>query len=73
MKKTRFAAWALSVLMVGLCGCGKGDGDTIVLKIGHSLDITHPVHLAMEEMARILEEKSGGKVTLQSCPSGVLG
>ena len=52
------AAWALSVLMVGLCGCGKGDSDAIVLKIGHSLDITHPVHLAMEEMARILEEKS---------------
>ena len=67
------AAWALSVLMVGLCGCGKGDSDAIVLKIGHSLDITHPVHLAMEEMARILKEKSGGKVTLQIFPSEVLG
>lgn len=47
--------------------------DTIVLKFGHGLDPTHPVHKGMLFMAERLKEKSGGKVELQIFPSGVLG
>ena len=44
-----------------------------VLKLGHSLDPSHPVHTAMEFMKRRLEELSGGAVTMDIYPSEVLG
>jgi tripartite ATP-independent transporter DctP family solute receptor len=44
-----------------------------VLKLGHILDPSHPVHLAMERMAQLLAEKSGGTVELRVFPSGQLG
>ena len=47
--------------------------DQIVLKLGHSLDTTHPVHLGMERMKERLEELSGGTVTINIYPSSVLG
>jgi tripartite ATP-independent transporter DctP family solute receptor len=45
----------------------------LVLKLGHSLDTTHPVHAAMEFMKRRLEELSGGAVTIDIYPGEVLG
>jgi tripartite ATP-independent transporter DctP family solute receptor len=45
----------------------------MVLKLGHSLDTAHPVHLAMEFMKKRLEELSGGSVTIDIYPSSVLG
>lgn len=45
----------------------------MVLKLGHSLDTAHPVHLAMEFMKKRLEELSGGTVTIDIYPSSVLG
>ncbi len=47
--------------------------DQIVLKLGHSLDPTHPVHAAMVYMKGRLEELSGGTVTMDIYASGVLG
>jgi tripartite ATP-independent transporter DctP family solute receptor len=44
-----------------------------VLKLAHSLDQNHPVHAAMEYMARRLSEKSGGTVQLRIFPNGQLG
>lgn len=44
-----------------------------VLKLGHSLDQQHPVHLALEHMARQLHEKSSGTVEVQIFPNGQLG
>lgn len=48
-------------------------GKTRVLKLGHGLDISHPVHLAMVDMAQRLGEKSGGKLKLEIYPAGQLG
>lgn len=48
-------------------------GNQMVLKLGHSLDTAHPVHKAMEHMKTRLEELSGGTVTIDIYPSGVLG
>ena len=44
-----------------------------VLKLGHSLDTSHPVHQGMEFMKKRLEELSGGTVTIDIYPSSVLG
>lgn len=53
-------------------GLSAGEGET-VLKLGHSLDTGHPVHVAMEFMGDRLAELSGGAVRLDIYPSGVLG
>jgi len=59
-------------LYVRTCGVG-GSGDRVVLKLGHGLDPSHPVHKGMVFMAERLNEKSGGKVELQIFSGGVLG
>lgn len=51
----------------------RGDHSQIVLKLGHGLDTSHPVHLAMEFMKGRLEALSGGNVTIDIYPSSVLG
>jgi len=60
------------LLVFSLAGCAK-KSDVIELKIGHSLDVEHPVHKAMLFMAEKLKEKSGGKVILQVYPGEQLG
>jgi tripartite ATP-independent transporter DctP family solute receptor len=47
--------------------------EQIVLKLGHSLDTSHPVHKAMEHMKQRVEEISGHRVTMDIYPSSVLG
>lgn len=46
---------------------------TVVLKLGHGLDPTHPVHLGMLEMQKRLQTLSGGEMRLDVYPSGMLG
>ena len=52
---------------------GSGHSNQTVLKLGHSLDTSHPVHKAMEFMKKRLEELSGGTVSIDIYPSSVLG
>jgi tripartite ATP-independent transporter DctP family solute receptor len=57
-------------------GCKKQDADTdveVVLKLGHSLDITHPVHKAMVYMAQKVSEKSNGRIRVEVFPNEQLG
>lgn len=50
------------------------DGSRVqVLKLAHGLDTSHPVHLGMVKMKERLEEMSGGRMTIDIYPSGVLG
>ena len=51
----------------------KNDGEVRILKLGHCLDTSHPVHLALEYMKKELEEISDGKMTLDIYSGGVLG
>ncbi len=44
-----------------------------VIKLGHSLDMTHPVHKAMIFMAERLDEKSNGKMKIDIYPNQQLG
>ncbi len=45
----------------------------VVLKLGHGLDISHPVHKAMVFMADRVKEKSAGRMQVQVFPSEQLG
>ncbi len=58
-----------------LAGCsGKGASrQQVTLKLAHSLDVTHPVHLAMEHMAGRVFEKSGGRMKVEIFPGEQLG
>lgn len=51
----------------------ESDRDSVVLQLGHSLDTSHPVHLAMERMSARLEELSQGSMRLLIAPNGQLG
>ena len=44
-----------------------------VLKLGHGLETAHPIHKSIEHMKERLEEISGGSVTIDIYPSGVVG
>ncbi|MFK7771658.1 MAG: TRAP transporter substrate-binding protein [Saprospiraceae bacterium] len=43
------------------------------MKLGHALNIDHPVHKGMEFMAERVNEKSGGKLQIEIYPSQQLG
>jgi tripartite ATP-independent transporter DctP family solute receptor len=55
-----------------LAGCTAVD-DTTVIKLAHGLDPTHPVHISMEYMGKLVAEKSQGKMRIDIYPSGQLG
>ncbi|MGM0376170.1 MAG: TRAP transporter substrate-binding protein [Bacteroidota bacterium] len=60
----------MSLFAVGGCGI---KSDVKVLKLGHSLDRKHSVHIAMKFMADRVEELSDGKLRIDIYPGGVLG
>jgi len=72
MYKRKLSYSILLIAMVLVAGCG-GVSDTKTLKLAHGLDPTHPVSQAMEYMADRCEEISGGKLLIETYPSGQLG
>ncbi|MFW6043634.1 MAG: TRAP transporter substrate-binding protein [Marinilabiliaceae bacterium] len=71
MNKLKSAAlFAILLLATGSCGI---KSDVKVLKLGHSLDRQHSVHIAMKHMAERVEEISDGKLQINIYPGGVLG
>ncbi|MDP0499799.1 MAG: TRAP transporter substrate-binding protein [Verrucomicrobiota bacterium JB022] len=67
-----FGATVTLAVMAG-SGYGSGSSQTKVLKLAHSLDQAHPVHLAMVHMAEKVAENSGGALQVQIFPNGQLG
>lgn len=61
-----------ALLLCSLPACN-GPAGVRIIKLGHGLGVTHPVHEAMEFMAQRLEEKSGGKMILKIYPNQQLG
>ncbi|MFP4144092.1 MAG: TRAP transporter substrate-binding protein [Phycisphaeraceae bacterium] len=62
------------VLFTAGCGEGAASGSQAqTLKLAHSLPTDHPVHIAMERMAELAAEKSGGQLELQIIPGEVMG
>jgi len=75
LKSVFFFSFILFVLIM-VTGCGGKDEtakDEINLKLGHALDINHPVHKAMEFWADTLKKSTGGRIVIKIYPGGQLG
>ena len=62
----------LLLLLFFQSGCGDSKNIRII-RLGHGLDQTHSVHLAMEYMAERVRERSGGTIQIDIYPSEQLG
>ncbi|MEO9886641.1 MAG: TRAP transporter substrate-binding protein [Balneola sp.] len=64
------------ILFIGLLltslGCNKSQ-DVKTIKLGHGLDVSHPVHKSMIYMSELLEKNSNGKMKIQIYPNQQLG
>lgn len=65
-----FAGFCALILLTPSC---REISQTKEIKLGHTLDTTHPVHMAMVFMAEKVKEKSGGKLELEIYPNAQLG
>jgi tripartite ATP-independent transporter DctP family solute receptor len=66
------AAVSLALLGSLLAGCG-AQRDTMVIKLAHGLDQSHPVHLAMARFGERLAELSAGSMRVDLYSGGQLG
>ena len=64
---------ALFILLLFLVMACRNEKDVTVIKLGHGLSISHPVHKAMEFMAERLKEKSDSTVLIEIYPNQQLG
>ncbi|MEP6262199.1 MAG: TRAP transporter substrate-binding protein [Gillisia sp.] len=62
----------LLLVVSSVSGCAKKSKITEI-KLGHGLDISHPVHKAMEFMSERLQEKSNGTMVIDIYPNNQLG
>lgn len=67
-----FMKWILPLCLLLVSAC-EGPGGVRVIKLGHGLDTSHPVHEAMVFLAEKVEEKSGGEMIVQVYPNQQLG
>ncbi|MCK5565855.1 MAG: TRAP transporter substrate-binding protein [Planctomycetes bacterium] len=67
------ATCGFALFLRGSKDVSTGTNAKVVLKLGHGLDVSHPVHKAMEFMNERLVELSGGTVEIDIYPSSVLG
>ncbi|WP_017756229.1 TRAP transporter substrate-binding protein [Calidifontibacillus oryziterrae] len=88
MKRKSLLALVLTlVLSLMLAACGGNEtatqsseggapadtGETFVLKAGHSLPDTHPYELALLEVAKNVEERTEGRVKIETFPNSQIG
>lgn len=66
-------ALALGVSAALVAGCVGVEGSVRELRLGHGLDVSHPVHRAMEHLGERLAVLSGGALELRIYPSEQLG
>lgn len=66
------AAGGFSLLLRSQAGGASGK-QARILKLAHTLDTSHPVHLGMVHLQKRLEELSGGTMKLDIHPGAVLG
>ncbi len=61
------------LLLVGMITGCRSETDTLIIKLGHGLAPSHPVHQAMEYMAQRVKTKSNGTMRIDIYPSEQLG
>ncbi|MBU3666376.1 MAG: TRAP transporter substrate-binding protein [Chthoniobacterales bacterium] len=81
---SKFLSFCILVLLVGSVAAGgwfawlgqqgsRGGSGTRVLQVAHGLPTHHPVHRGLEEMARLVAEKSHGRLKFRLFHSEQLG
>ncbi len=70
IQKTTLLAISLVTLLFASCS---NTQTTKTIKLAHGLDMSHPVHKAMEFMANDLEKRSNGTMTIEIYPNQQLG
>ena len=70
-QRRRLARWA-GLFVSLLAGCSP-TSDVVVLKLGHGLDTSHPVHQALQAFADDVAARSGGSVRVDVYPAEQLG
>lgn len=56
-----------------ISGCGDIIDKKKTIRLAHALSTNHPVHIGMERMAKLVDEKSDGQVEIVIFPSQQLG
>ncbi|PZX61317.1 tripartite ATP-independent transporter DctP family solute receptor [Algoriphagus ratkowskyi] len=72
MKIHKLQILSFCVVLTLFFSC-QGTSDKRIIKLGHGLGITHPVHEAMLFLAEKVAEKSGGKMVVKIYPNQQLG
>jgi tripartite ATP-independent transporter DctP family solute receptor len=72
MTKALFRSVLLYAIILAFSSCSRINRTTS-LKLAHGLDVNHPVHKGMEYMARLVAEKSEGRMEIEIYPGGQLG
>lgn len=62
----------VALLMFAVIGCQE-NSNVKVIKLGHGLNVEHPVHEGMVYMAERVKAKSGGKIRIDIYPNQQLG
>ena len=82
MKKLAAIAAAFGLSALALSGCASTGASTsaqataenpMVLTLAHGLSETHTVHIAMEEFAQKVQERTDGRIQVKIFPNGQLG
>jgi tripartite ATP-independent transporter DctP family solute receptor len=74
VKRILAALMVLAVTLTGPVSCTLDEPSEInTIILAHAMGPTHPVSIAMEQMAERLEAYSGGELTLNIYPGGTLG
>lgn len=75
MRKLTAIATAICLSALGLSACSPGGqaSGTTTLTLAHGLSETHTVHIAMEEFAQKVEERTNGRILVKIFPNGQLG
>ena len=71
---SRPRSWLIVALaaLAALAGCD-AERDVTIIKLAHGLDVTHPVHRAMDAMAAHVAKESKGRMRIDIYPSEQLG
>lgn len=74
MNFKKIVSTAVILLLISLgCRNSQSEEDQKTIILAHAMHLTHPVTIAMERMAELVDEKSDGKLKIEIYPTGQLG